>query len=111
MQLRVTDLMNFKDIHKSKKPVSKDYLLLDFTHMTFSERQKYKDRENFPGDPAVKTLCFHSKGVRIQSLVRELRSHMPIRQKTIYIYTHTHTHIYIYTYIYMYVQGYIGLPR
>ena len=54
--------------------------------MTFSERQKYKDRENFPGNPALKTLHFHSKGVWIQSLVLELRPHMPIRQKTIHIY-------------------------
>jgi len=106
LQLHVTDLMNFKDIHKSKKPVSKDYLLLDFTHMTFSERQKYKDRENFPGDPAVKTLCFHSKGVQIQSLVRELRSHMPIRQKTIYTHTHTHTHTHTYIYIHTYICMY-----
>ena len=69
--------------------------------MTFSERQKCKDRENFPGNPAVKTLCFHSKGLRIQSLVRELRSHMPIRQETI------HTYIYTYIYLYLYIHIYV----
>ena len=30
-----------------------------------------------PGDPVVKTGCFHCRGARVQSLVREQRSHTP----------------------------------
>ena len=31
---------------------------------------------DFRGGPVVKTLRFHRKGAQVQSLVRELRSHM-----------------------------------
>ena len=32
---------------------------------------------DFPGCPMVKPLGFQGRGVQVQSLVRELRSHMP----------------------------------
>ena len=32
---------------------------------------------DFPGGPVVRTLSFHCQGHRVQSLVRELRSHKP----------------------------------
>jgi len=38
-------------------------------------------RGNFPGSPVVKTLPFNEE-VKVQSLVRELRSCMPPGQKT-----------------------------
>ena len=31
---------------------------------------------DFPGCPVVKTVCFQCRGAQVQSLVRELRSHM-----------------------------------
>ena len=41
----------------------------------------FGDKEGYPGDfpvgPAVKTLCSQCRGSGIQSLVRELRSHIP----------------------------------
>ena len=33
---------------------------------------------DFPGSPVVKTLCFQCRGHRFQSLVRKLRSYMPL---------------------------------
>ena len=56
------------------------------------------NRELFDG-PVVKTLSSHCRGRRIQSLVKELRSHKPWWQKNMYIY-------YIYVclyYIYIYI--------
>ena len=39
---------------------------------------KNTNNPGLPGGPVVKTLCFHHRGqARVQSLVRELRSHMP----------------------------------
>ena len=49
--------------------------------------QVYKYKENgsfkivrwlceFPGDPVVRTPCFHRQRTWVQSLVRELRSHI-----------------------------------
>ena len=35
----------------------------------------------FPGSPVVRTLSFHWQGARVQSLVRELRSHKLCGQK------------------------------
>ena len=34
-------------------------------------------KRDFPGSPVVKTLCFQQRGLRVQSLVRELRFYMP----------------------------------
>jgi len=32
---------------------------------------------DFPGGPVAKNLHFHCRGAQVQSLVRELRSHIP----------------------------------
>ena len=44
---------------------------------TAFRKYKVKDKSpgDFPGDPVVKTLPYHCRGVRVQFLVREVRSH------------------------------------
>ena len=37
---------------------------------------------DFPGGPGVKTLPTKARGVRVQSLVRDLRSHLTHGQKS-----------------------------
>ena len=39
--------------------------------------QKLQIRGEFPGGPVVRTPCFHCRGARVQTLVRELRFHKP----------------------------------
>ena len=34
----------------------------------------FKDEKDFPGGPVVKTPCFHYRGARVLSLVREIKS-------------------------------------
>jgi len=36
-----------------------------------------REERNFPGSPGIRTPCFPLQGVQVQSLARELRSHMP----------------------------------
>ena len=38
--------------------------------------EKKKKEMDFPGCPVVKTVYFQCRGAQVQSLVRELRSHM-----------------------------------
>ena len=56
---------------------------------------------------------FPMKGVEVQSLVRKLRSHMPmpssVTKQHTHTHTHTHTHIHTTTYIYIHTHAHIYL--
>jgi len=43
--------------------------------------RNYNSGGDFSGGPVFQALCSHCKEVRVQSLVRELRSHRPRGQK------------------------------
>ena len=47
------------------------------SHAKWSAKKKsINKRGDFPGGPAVKTLLCHCRGLQVQCLVKELRSHM-----------------------------------
>ena len=49
---------------------------------TYKHINSVKHYRDFPGGPVVKTLPSMEGGVQVESLVGELRSHMPGGQKT-----------------------------
>ena len=49
--------------------------LLTFCNLLVSVIYPSKISRQFPGGPVVRTRCFHCPGARVQSLVRELKSH------------------------------------
>ena len=65
----------FEDTGLSKKKAKKTRTLCMVQTLCWKKKNLY---QNFPGGPMVnKTLCFQGRGAQVQSLVRELRSHMP----------------------------------
>ena len=50
---------------------------MDIVKKKFKKYFKMYMMREFPGNPVIRTPCFHCPRAQVQSLVGELKSHMP----------------------------------